>query len=199
MTPDELKELLEKVSGEVRRLNPRAGDYSPAFEERKRQLGLPHVPPDASAVERPVGSLPRTERGTSEEAGKAPEGQESPPRASIAVKNEKKSERETQNEFLAWLEHHRDRLYWIAVRPDRKSTVRVGHPDVSIWGRKSRYGDFGDLGPSSLLIEFKTEIGKLSDDQKEVHRWLNDLRCVQICVCRSSAEAIAAVKAHFGI
>lgn len=139
-----------------------------------------------------------SEKGAPRERPHAPTQSPSAPPSPKAVKGVDRAEREIQNEFLAWLEHHRDRLYWISVRPDRKSTVRVGHPDVSIWGfRPPTRTTFGEK--TSLLIEFKTEIGKLSGDQEQIHVWIGNIGAVKVLVCRSALEAIEQTKAHFGL
>lgn len=120
-----------------------------------------------------------------------PERSEDAPRVNTAAATgERKAEKAIAKDFLAWLAHHEDRLYWIVARSDRKSTIRAGHPDVTVFGLRD--GRF-----TALLIELKTATGKVSEDQRMVHAWLERI-AAPVIVCRSAMEAISQTKEFFG-
>lgn len=68
-------------------------------------------------------------------------------------------EREEQKIFNAWLNNQvrERRLYAITPRSDKVSTIRVGHPDYTIFCPGARM----------LLLEMKADGGRLSEEQQD--------------------------------
>jgi hypothetical protein len=65
-----------------------------------------------------------------------------------------RSEKLLRDQIESYLRRHD--IYYILPRHDRKTTIRVGHPDFSIW-HKNKW----------LLLELKAAGGTLSHEQKE--------------------------------
>ena len=79
----------------------------------------------------------------------------------------KKSERKEQKLFNNWINRrvHERRLYCINPRSDKETTIRVGHPDYSLWLP----------GGQSLLLEMKVADGIFSKHQLYCIGLLQDL------------------------
>jgi len=100
-------------------------------------------------------------------------------------KNQRKLERIEQKEFLNWARQNSEKVYVINPQSNTPSTIKVGHPDFSI------YID----GGITIFIEMKTEEGKLSAEQEERISELRNLGFRAI-VCRSALEAVLEVKKY---
>ncbi len=79
---------------------------------------------------------------------------------------------------------------WLVLESDkasmgqgkRKGAFGVGFPDLIVMRRRT-----------CLLIELKTEKGDVRPDQTEMHAKLAHLHGIQVAVCRSEADVLAAV------
>lgn len=91
-------------------------------------------------------------------------------------KNDRLLENKMHNQFIQWLRLRG--LDFIHARTDRKSTIEKGWPDFSVV-----------YNGNVVMIEFKTQSGKLSEDQENVIKRLmvhgNDVH-----VCTSVQDAI---------
>ena len=94
-------------------------------------------------------------------------------------------ERQDQKIFSAWLSQRG--LYFIQARADRKSTIRIGHPDFSIF-RDGR----------TLFLEMKCPHAQPSREQIQC---LNALRSAgfEAEIVRSAASAIETTKRYFDL
>jgi hypothetical protein len=97
-----------------------------------------------------------------------------------AQRYEANTEREEQKVFTGWLDLVR--IPYVYARPDKKTTISVGWPDVTVLYRQQ-----------ALLIEMKTPTGKLSYAQEETIAYLNESG-TPVHVCRSALEAINLTK-----
>lgn len=97
-------------------------------------------------------------------------------------KAQARSERAEQKTFASWLGLRG--LYYIQARTDKRSTIRVGHPDFSIF-RAGRV----------LFVEMKGEGGRLSEEQEQCISELTS-EGFQVVVAHSALEAILATR-HF--
>ena len=96
-----------------------------------------------------------------------------------------RNERQAQNMFARWLTINE--IYYIQPRADIRSTVRIGHPDFSIFHKGK-----------TLFIEMKAEGGTLSESQIECAETLRQ-RGFTVQVCYSALEAIEATREFFSI
>jgi hypothetical protein len=92
-------------------------------------------------------------------------------------------ERRQQKLFASWLQYRE--LYYIQARSDKRSTIRVGHPDFTIFHNHK-----------VLFIEMKSENGVLSTDQQECGLRLMKQGFVWL-VCHNAREAIDQTKEFF--
>jgi hypothetical protein len=94
-------------------------------------------------------------------------------------------ERAEQKIFSMWLTQRG--LYFIQARADRKSTIRVGHPDFSIF-RDGR----------TLFLEMKCPHAQPTKEQIQC---INELRTAgfEAEIVRSAASAIETTKRYFGL
>lgn len=100
-------------------------------------------------------------------------------------RNMLKRERDMQREFLSWCAQQQPFIYEITPQSNRKSTIRVGHPDHSIFLP----------GAKALFVEMKTPEGRLSPEQAQR---IDELRArdYRVVVAHNALEAIQAVKRH---
>jgi hypothetical protein len=96
-----------------------------------------------------------------------------------------KTERAEQKIFAAWLSRHE--IYFITAQANRRSTIRVGHPDFSIFH-----------GSRTLFLEMKAPHAQPSREQIQC---LNELRTAGFSaeIVRSAASAIETTKGYFGL
>ena len=94
-------------------------------------------------------------------------------------------EREEQKVFNTWLNNKlaERKLYAINPRSDKASTIRVGHPDYTVFLPSARV----------LLLEMKVQGGVLSEDQTKCIELLSDLGYA-VEIPQSAAQAISIVK-----
>ena len=94
-------------------------------------------------------------------------------------------EREEQKIFNTWLnvKSTERKLYSINPRSDKASTIRVGHPDYSIFLPNARV----------LFMEMKVDGGELSKDQVQCIELLSELG-YRVEIPWSAARAISLVK-----
>ncbi len=92
-------------------------------------------------------------------------------------------ERRQQKLFVSWMQLVG--LYYIQARADKRSTIRVGHPDFTIFHSQK-----------VLLIEMKSDLGVLSVDQQECGLSLVNQGFV-VLICRNASEAIDQTKEFF--
>jgi VRR-NUC domain len=98
---------------------------------------------------------------------------------------EARTERAAQKLFGSWLSLRS--VYFIQARSDKRSTIRVGHPDFSIFH-----------AGKVMFIEMKSPSGQLSQEQNECRLGLSR-QGFTVAVARGAAEAIAVTKEFFGI
>jgi hypothetical protein len=99
------------------------------------------------------------------------------------AKSEARTERAEQKIFSQWL--NLNQVYYIQPRPDRKSGIKVGHPDFSIF----RAG-------KALFIEMKAPGGRLSEEQKRCIGELVD-QGFSVELAYSAGEAIIKTREFF--
>ena len=81
---------------------------------------------------------------------------------SAAAKADARAEKALQEEFEQWLLLHNYLYYRVPMH--KRSMLPLGYPDFTIW-----------LGAAKILwIEYKTESGRLSPDQTEYQRQLQE-------------------------
>jgi len=90
-------------------------------------------------------------------------------------------ETDEQNQFRAWMRQME--IYEITPRSDKRSTIREGHPDHTLF----------HFGGRIQLIEMKSPAGRLSEEQEKRHAELA-ARGFEVCICRSFTEARTAAK-----
>lgn len=95
-------------------------------------------------------------------------------------KAEQRSERASQKTFASWLGLRG--IYFIQARSDKRSTIRVGHPDFTIFAR-------GRV----LFVEMKSPTGRLSEEQQ---RCIAELTAegFPVVIARNALEAILATR-----
>lgn len=135
------------------------------------------LPPTASAAVRALN--PSVYGGV--QPSDAPDGAQGANRG-IVVDEVTISEKAMHEQFLAWLRVHDPPLPYVHSRTDRKSTIQVGWPDVTVF-----------YGGRAIGVEFKLPGQKLTADQEKVHA---ELRAVNVPVktCFTVIEAIEFAK-----
>lgn len=98
-----------------------------------------------------------------------------------------KSEKEEHSQFEAWMNLHKDELYWDHSATRKGTTNRPGHPDFVVQHKGK-----------CLNIEMKIKGGKLRPQQEVVHAWIRKTGG-EVHVCYSAGEAIAVVRKEFSI
>ena len=96
-----------------------------------------------------------------------------------------KSERAEQRLFSSWLSLRG--IYFVRPRDDKKSTVRAGHPDYSLFH-----------AGKVLFVEMKVPGGRLSEEQNECALKLTEAG-FEVATTYGAAEAIAKTRQFFGI
>ena len=92
-----------------------------------------------------------------------------------------KREVQEQKLFAAWLRKERraGKLYYVWPRPDKATTIALGHPDFTVWLSHGRV----------VMFEFKApDGGKHSPQQKEVAALLESLSH-HVVVVHTAAQA----------
>jgi VRR-NUC domain len=106
--------------------------------------------------------------------------------ASEAIaKAEAKSERAAQKLFASWLSLRS--IYFITARPDKRSTIRIGHCDFSIFH-----------AGKVLFVEMKGPRGRLSEEQEQCIGELLD-KGFRVALAYSAVEAIQVTREFFGV
>lgn len=104
-----------------------------------------------------------------------------------------KDERELHDQFIAWLRvHDKGPIPFIHSRMDRKSTIRSGWPDFSV------FYAFNHKPHCSCFVEFKMPGGAISDDQNECFNELMKAG-LPVRVCYSLLEAIEFTREKLGL
>lgn len=101
-----------------------------------------------------------------------------------SAKSEARSERQSQRTFSSWLSLRE--IYFITPRSDKKSTIKPGHPDFTIFAR-------GRV----LFIEMKTSTGRLSDEQSQCVAELI-AEGFTVVIARNALAAIVATRRFLG-
>jgi VRR-NUC domain len=96
-----------------------------------------------------------------------------------------KSERAEQRLFSSWLSLRG--IYFVRPRDDKKSTIRTGHPDYSLFH-----------SGKVLFVEMKVPGGRLSEEQNECMMQLRKAGFT-VVTAYGAAEAIAKTRQFFGI
>jgi VRR-NUC domain len=98
---------------------------------------------------------------------------------------EARTERAAQKLFASWLSLRS--IYFIQARADKRSTIRAGHCDFSIFH-----------AGKVLFIEMKGPGGRLSPDQETCIAELIE-KGFSVVVAHSAVEAIASTKQFIGV
>lgn len=99
-----------------------------------------------------------------------------------------KDERELHDQFIAYLRSHsRGPIPFVHSRMDRRSTIREGHPDVSVF-----------FAGRCVFIEFKMPGKKLSAEQVKCCNELTLAGC-PVATCYSLLEAIEFTREKLGL
>jgi VRR-NUC domain len=77
-------------------------------------------------------------------------------------------------------------LYFVTPRSDKRSTIKPGHPDFSIFH-----------AGKVLFVEMKTQTGRLSDEQEQCIAELTAKR-FPVVIARNALEAIQATREFVG-
>lgn len=72
----------------------------------------------------------------------------------VYAKVANKDEKQEHNRFIGWL--HRHELDYTHSRTDKPATIQKGQADFHVW-----------RGERHCFVEFKSELGRLSPEQKE--------------------------------
>jgi VRR-NUC domain len=96
-----------------------------------------------------------------------------------------RTERAAQKLFASWLSLRS--IYFIQARADKRSTIRVGHPDFSVF----RDGKV-------LFIEMKGDGGQLSQEQEQRIGELLD-QGFRVALAYSAIEAIQVTREFLGV